>query len=761
MARIGEPRKATLQRNCLICTKWITCRDPQKAGMYACSRFKPSEDDANALLMLLDQHNNPDAGRDIEAEIAAAQDEESISDIIEQVLTSGVPVPPDLKINDRHIIKPNNIFEWMTDARFLGQEQPPFAKQIQVAVTMLGEWCPECSDDEYFEDVPVDDSIDDVQERVVFLKKGVCPECGATKADLVAEEILMDPFEMVGIAGQRATKTATATIMEGYNTCRWLTTPNLPETFNVLSSTVLVSTYTATTYGQARENFWEPLNSILTDSPWFKEYHSFLSKKGYEFGEELFIHNDTILRYRHKNMLLSPAAPSKRVMRGRTRRSTLIDELGWFPVGQTKGGKDFERLDAKEVHKALNNSLRTLKSAYRKRLKAGYSNLPKPMMINISSPSSINDMIMTLHRQNQNSRETYCWKYKTWEFNPLLPETEFKEEFRTNPVEAARDYACEPPLGVNAWFPDSDALLPAFNGGKNGIKVMSTSIVSKSGKKLMSGNYKRLRTPKTNYSGVLAIDPGYTFNSFAFAIAYPISLPSKMEEDYDEDDEAVHNTKVRIFAVGEVIPKVDRPLSFNAIYRNILLPFCREFNIGAIIGDRWQNIKLMQDLEDEEGVPYFEHRLTKDQFDSYKEAIFDQNVILPAPELPLEEIIATTLDDYPQCFYLNPISHLVYQHLTVVSTGNTVIKGEATDDMFRTCVLAYTALQQEAILEEITAVYDEANPSMGVGAVALGASGRSSGYSSPGGSSVGMKFSAGTSSKQGGGSSLGIVGRKR
>lgn len=754
MAKIGNPRRATLQRNCLVCTKWLTCRDPAKTGLYACSRFRESEDNAEALMALFDQQGANQHPDDIEQQIADASDEDSISDIIEQVLTSGVPVPPDLKINDRHIPRPNNIFEWMTKKKFLGAEQPPFAKQIQVATYMMAEFCPECSDVDYFEDVPVDDTADDIQERVVFLRKGVCPECGATKSDLVEEGLLDDPTEMVGIAGQRSAKTATATIMESYNTARWLLTPNLSETYKVLSSSVLTATYTATTFGQARENFWEPFNAILSDAPWFKEYHAFLSERGYQLGEELFVHNETIMRYRHKNMLLSPSAPSKRVMRGRTRISAIIDELGWFPVGNTKAGKDFERLDAKEVHKALRNSLRTIKSAYRKRLKAGYSNLPKPMMVNISSPSSVNDMIMTLYRQQQNSRETYTFKYKTWEFNPLLPESEFAEEFRTDPVVAARDYACEPPLGMNAWFTDQDVLMSVCNSGKNGIRVTSNRFTTKSGKKLMTGYYKTQRTPQSNYSGILAIDAGYVKDSFAFCIAYPESLPSKMEED----DEGNTSTKVRVHAVGEIVAKPGIPVSFNSVYKNILLPFCQEFNIGAIISDRWQNIKLVQDLEDAEGVPYFEHRLTKAEFDDYREAIFDKNIILPKPEMELEDIVNITLEDYPHCFYLKPVSHLVYQHLTVVSTGNTVIKGDATDDMFRTVVLAYSGLQLEEILEEITAVYDD-RPGGGVlGAVATGLN---AGGANKHASSVGAKFTYGTGASQQGGGSVGSVLKRR
>lgn len=751
--KIGDPRRSSLKRNCMICSKWLTCRDPSKAGDYACSRFRENEEQTEALMELFDQQNGkPPTAEDIDARIAQANDELSISSILEEIIESGMPVPPDLRLNDKEIPRPDNFFQWATDPRFVFEEQPPFAKQIQVGTYMMAEYCPDCTDVDWFEDVPVAASMDKIQERVTFLKRGKCPTCKVNKAEFIADEVLNDPTQMVGVAGQRASKSATYTLLESYNIARWLLVPNLPKTYNVLPSAALVWTYTATTFGQARQNLWEPLNSIFTGSAWYKQYHAFLTKKGYQLGEELFVHNETAIRYRHKNMFISPAAPSKRVMRGATRGGVGIDELGWFPVGKTKGNKDFERLDAKEVHTALLRSLRTLKSAYRRRMEEGYYDIPKPWMGNISSPSSVNDMIMTLYRREQGSKETYCFKYKTWEFNPLLKKKDFAEEFRTNPIEAARDYECEPPIGVNAWFTDKEVLEQVFNGPSNGVKTLSTRVTTKSGKRMMTGHIKLTKRPDSNYSGVLALDAGYNNNSFAWAVAYPVTLPTPPEEQLDED-EIITRTKVKLHSVGEIIPNAENPISFASLYKNVFLPLCAELNIGVIISDRWQNIKMVQDLEEAVGCAYFEHRLGKDDFDNYREAIFDKNVILPKIEMSMSDIENITMDDYPSCFRLKPVSHLIYQHLTVVSTGNTVIKGDTTDDLFRATVLAYTALQMPDILEEIVPVEDD-DIRTALGAVSIGAQGaRGSGMGLPG---IAQRFSANSAGNGSGARGLGI-----
>lgn len=714
--KIGKSTSVSLTRNCILCMRYRVCRDPSKKPAYACSRFKEADDMSADDLKLLFDNTLSKSNTNVENAIAMATDEESIADMIENVLSSGIPVPPDLRINDRHILRPKNIYEWMVDPRFIGSEQKPFPRQIQVGLTYMAEYCPRCTDMDFFECLAVDTPIEDIEENVQMLEYGKCPRCRVTKAELVENGEINDYLELGGLAGQRAAKTTTLNLIESYGTARWLLTPNLPDTYQVLPSTVLTSTYTAVTFNQAKNNFWSPLSVIFTTSQWYKEYHRFLFEEGKRYGEELFTLNETLIRYRHKNIFLSPAAPSKRTLRGATRISAAIDELSWFPVGKTKGGKDFERLDAKEVYTALKRSLATMRSAYRRRMRQGYSNLPKPIFSNISSPSSKNDALMALHRQAQGSKEIYTFKYPTWEFNPLLTKEDFAEEFRLTPVEAERDYGCNPPLGMNTWISDLKNVIGCFSKTrKNGLQTISIRSNTKNKKLVMSSAIKRVRRPSSPHQGVLILDAGYSNNCFAYAICYPKNIPQRGAEDATDSDEMDYNVEVEVFAVGEVIPREGVPISFNKMYKNVLLPICLEYNIGYVVSDRWQNIKMMQDLEDASNIEHFEHRLTATDFASAREAFYEGMINLPRLEDSAEKILDTVLEDYPFCFNKKPVSHLYFQLGTVQDTGSSVVKGsETTDDILRCVILGYTVLQDPDVLEGLEDV-EEVVERMAVG----------------------------------------------
>jgi hypothetical protein len=771
---LGKPIKADLDRSCVLCTKWQGCRDPAKSFDYACSRFKPNSDlnlfeifeKEDAEVATTTKRSNSEfplansRAFNTDLQVFDPEDDEDslgeLSKIVKSVLNSGVPVPPDIRLKDDGIFKPKNVVEWITDPQCVGSEEPPFGKQIQVLSHLFAEWCPNCSDEDYFEDVPVEDRLDDILEHVVFLENGRCPSCKMNKGDLVAEEILNDPDEMVGVVGQRGSKSITGTLAESYNFARWLICPNIPATFQILPSSVLRMTYTATTFNQAKSSFWDPLNNLLTSAPWFKEYHKFLDEIGREYGEELYKHSETLIAYRHKNIFASPASPSQRSLRGRTSISAVIDEAGWFKTGQKKSGGDFEMMNGQEVYIALKRSFRTMSSGYNRSFKKGFFNIPKPIMIMISSPSARNDLIMSRYRESFGSRKVYAFKYPTWEFNPLISREDLDEEFRTKPMECARDYGCEPPMAMGAWINDEKLILPSFSGKKNAFNLIRKRVRTKSKKLATSASLKMLKKSKSPYGGVLGIDASSNNNSFAFSVAYPTSIP----DIEDEENEEIL-VPIEIIAVGEVIPTKKYPISFTKLYKDVIKPICEIYNIAVVVSDGWQSRKIVQDLEDSLGLDYFDIRLNMENFNDYKEALYDELISHPKLEMEVESIVETTMDNYPECFLNKPCSHLFYQFMTVRNTGNSVVKGDdgATDDILRACVIAHTALQDEEILEiceDFNIPYDESITKPAIAAIS---SSGGAGYSRAGSSNVGVKASMG--SKSGGNTSLGVVSRRK
>lgn len=1241
--KLGSPVKADIKRNCLLCSRWTVCRDPNKDMDYACSKFtnqfeqsmhdlfEQEYEEEKKEQRFLKKNKEKLSSKEVRSRFNSKVNitsehvkNDSIYDLIMETINSGSPLPPDLKINDKDIRKPPNVLEWMIEPEFIGGDQKPFAKQIQIAVHTMGEWCPKCSNEEYFECVPVDDSVDDIKSEVIFLKNGKCPRCKSTKYDLVQDEYLIDPFEIIGILGQRSGKSILSTMMESYNTARWVLTPNLPATFRVLQSSVFTSSYTATTFGQAKGAFWDPLNAIFLDSEWFKTYHKFLNEEGNKLGEELYKHSETMLTYRHKNIVLAPASPSMRSLRGRTRITGVIDELGWFQTGKNKKGEDFERMNAKEVYIAIKRSLSTMRASYIKRFNQGYYQLPKPLLTLISSPKARNDQIMTRYREAEGSREVYRIKAPTWEANPEQTREVLSEEFRTDYVGAMRDYGCEPPMAANAWITDENLIEGAFTGPKNAITVTTRRFRTKSNKLATAGYYKTRRIPTypNNGGAILGIDAGFSClegntliatdrglikikdlndginkpvvdidvnvigkngivkatrwlnkgkkdvfklttktgnyieatedhkimvfengklvwkelkdiklgdylcsnsvsiknvnklalnlsnqkskeggqiqlkkpnymdedlafligaiisegsitkyqtqiantdgkylkklykifydkfgikgkvyinrdkgkkliingrntqcnkdyanivvcsrqltkwwkemglffdntlghknsykkvipwcilqadsesqkaflasyiegdgntkgrinicsksvklkkqiqillnsfgimtnierdcisgttsrdaneyyniikpyliskfneiresrtkssnkfgfladhvknviqnryvqsnskngslykndkgelitlkyfrrfpritrfvydsykkgnydkflsefkkiseseynkliyllkneyrftsvtkktyvgkknvydltiengkapaftanglivhncNSFAFAVGYPTSIPDP--EDEEEEDVIVG---MNIALVGEIIPRKDYPISFTAVYKQLLQPLCSEFNVAVVISDTWQNKKLQQDLEDSLGISYFEYKLGLQEFIDYREGIYENIIQHPKLDMPFEDISSMTLEDYPNCFNKFPVAHLAFQMMTVQNTGTAVIKGEegTTDDILRACVICHAGLQNEEVLDEVLSFSTATQPIQALGTVALASSGRSSNHSGMGSqntSNIGVTASYGGSSRPATGnssSSIGILGRK-
>lgn len=464
------------------------------------------------------------------------------------------------------------------------------------------------------------------------------------------------------------------------------------EVYGVLRQNIFTGTFVAVTQQQAVTNLWEPFHNLIGDSSWYKEYHALLTYYGEKYGEELFKFKDTFIAYRHRSIAVRAKGPDKRKLRGETRFFYALDELGWFD-----NNRDSTKitLNGTEIHKALSNSLRTIRSECKRLVEQGYNDIPSGYALNISSPSSARDKIIELYNASKASTNIYGVKMPTWEFNPKVTREDLEDEFRTNPIEAERDYGANPPLTDSPFIGSFAIVEPCFRNGRNSLKMKYAR------KKMRDGSLSRFAiidsVRNINHNTVLALDAGHTNNSFAFAVGH------------------LENDVPRIDVVGEIPPLVGIPVNYSRVFDEVLIPLVETLNVQVMATDRWQNIKILHDIENSHGIHTKQYSLKYNDMWMFRQLLLDGEVLLPRTTQKIEEALQYDYDRYPFCFQDDPMSHLMVQMITVKDTGNQVIKGDnMTDDILRAVMLAVTVMGMEEYQQILMEVRERPRASLGV-----------------------------------------------
>ena len=407
------------------------------------------------------------------------------------------------------------------------------------------------------------------------------------------------------------------------------------------------------------------------------DYHKMLDEVGTKYGEELYRLKDSFVQYRHRKIKVYPAGPDKRVLRGRTRYLAGIDELGWFPNGAD--AIKLVKLNADEVYKSLGNSLRTVRASANALMRKGFNNVPTAYFINLSSPSSVRDKIMELVRKSMDSRKIFGIQLATWFANPKMPREEFEEEFARDPVGSMRDFGAQPPIANSPLISNVDSIVKAAaEKAKNPIQIKYELNTASSGASTRYARIVALRD--AGPPSVLAIDAGYSNNSFAISVGHKI--------------DAKRN---KIDLLIEIQPLPGVPLNYTHIFKKIVGPIIQRRNVVLITADRWNSIKLLQDAEEDHGIEAKQYSLKYKDMVLFKDYFEAGQIKYPKPDWTMDEVLAYDQSKYPHCFARNPVEHFMLQCVTVQDTGTTVLKGDQlTDDLVRATMLCnYQLLNPE------------------------------------------------------------------
>lgn len=612
--------------------------------------------------------------------------EANVANMIRKVVeeSKGVLRPRDTRIDDSAMPYAKNFYEWVTRDEFAGTVLTPFIEQLIWGIILFAEWCPSCSDiDWLYFDHKVDDTYLTFERKVCLLEHGVCPSCKGRRSEFIKNENLYFYQELAVCAGQRSGKSlCVGGLFSPYMTHRILKMQKPTEIYNISSSTILHGTFCALTYAQAKETLWEFFYGTLIESSWFREYHKMLDYYSDKYGQSLYKFNDTFVVYRCRNLMWYPAGPDKRILRGRTRIASSVDEIGYFD-NEAESRKI--KMSAAGVYDALDSSLLTIRGAAERLIKAGYDDVLNGMSMNVSSPAHRRDKIMTLVNAAQNSKVIYGIHRPTWEINPTLPRNSkvISERYRTDPEGAERDYGAVPPLTANPFITDIASIQDCIGMYSNPIRT-SYKIRKDSGTASACRYAKIDKIKKSKRPSILCIDAGHTNNSFSCCVATK-----------DKDI-------IKVELLVEIMPKPGFPLNYSKIYTEVLCRIFENRNIKVFLADRWNSIKILSDAEEEYGIYCQQYSL------KYKDLWLPKTMLeqktLEFPKLSryktVYDVVEYDNESYPFCFQGHEVDHLVLQMLTVQDTGTKVIKGEGlTDDLWRALTLCCWGLCDEKLEE--------------------------------------------------------------
>lgn len=640
------------------------------------------------------------------------QEEADFEEKIRQFFASPTIVPHDHVIDDSAIPKKPNFFRFCTDADGLNVE--PYPMQVIVASRLYNDICPHCSNNKYLLNPKVSDpDYRHIRKNLVFYEHGVCPNCGSTRAkDLNAG--LLNPWNQLAAAvGQRSGKSALASFIYCYHLHWLLKLQNPAKVYGLPPSQVLQASIVAVSMAQAVETLWMPVFNLLTDAPWHKAYHALLKQHQDKTGEEAYRLNDTFVVYKHRRLEIRPQSPSVKTLRGRTRYQGGIDEIAYLDLNIEESGNKV-KMNAKGVNGAIDRSLLTVRNAATRLTKQGYPDIPTGINISISSIADMRDMIMFLYNRSLHSKTILGYKAATWEFNPNIhrDDPEMVEAFEADPVAAARDFGSVPPVAINAFFSRFSRIEPCFSGKRNGILYHYIRKRQADSSYIRGIKIDRIRAGWR--PSVLAFDGGYTNNSFAFACG---SITDDGQYSID--------------LIGEVIPRTDVPVSFRSVLDDAFSVIFEKRNVQLVVSDRWQNIKMMQDIQEDYGITTQAHRLTYGEMVATRERMWDGQVILPNLDISPEDVLTRSEEDYPHCFDGDPMAHLVLQLQTIRDTGADVVKGtKLTDDLWRCISLCITYLADADVQAEFLSGDEDYEDDLTPSEMFLGTTTRLSGTSS-------------------------------
>ena len=121
-------------------------------------------------------------------------------DLLDQIIERNIDPTIFNDLNEGDIPKAKNCVEFFINRKF--HNSSPFPRQLQIALELFEEACPDCSDPKLLHNM-YDQDLGEILDRIQLLHFGVCPKCKKSKWDFYNEGKIHFKHTLKGCAGQR------------------------------------------------------------------------------------------------------------------------------------------------------------------------------------------------------------------------------------------------------------------------------------------------------------------------------------------------------------------------------------------------------------------------------------------------------------------------------------------------------------------------------------------------------------------------------
>jgi hypothetical protein len=454
-------------------------------------------------------------------------------------------------------------------------------------------------------------------------QEDVCPRCRVTRSELLEDRLLQSYNQLHLLTGQRAGKSVCAGMIGTYTEHRLITIGlthpgGLHTYFSTTKGDPLEVTFLASTDVQSQDTIWAKYTALRAESPWFKRFVPWVKQQEemqvVPEGMKPWTYKETEKRitnqYPGMRLICNSLNSNAPGLRGRTRPAAFADEISH--MNQTDS-----RQSAAEIYRALERSLRTVRSAVKRE-----GGLPwLGLMASVTSPVSRKDKGWDLYVNADRVPSMYAKHYPTWEFNPYITRADLDEEFAKDPVGAERDYGANPPGAEHPLIHDEAkwkklaidfARVPT-------IEFDLYDYIDKTGQAYAAAKVKCCIFAMDRRPRYIAVDAGATFDQFAVTVGHA---------EYEETATGTRILSV-IDGVCRILPRPGVEVRFQSIV-DIVERLMQSMPIARVEFDRWQSIQVIQQIRDL-GIFAEKHSLSGKDYVTFKIDCFEGLVRMLPP----------------------------------------------------------------------------------------------------------------------------------